>query len=167
LDLLIFPLQQAIDLPLENITIEKSNITFAIKDVPGEPTFNGSLSEDGSTISGEFTQDGGTFTFSLIKKSEQEKLYEAAKLEEKLQSIRTFIDSTMSQWHVAGLSVAIVKDNNILMTEGFGYRDVEKELPVTSQTLFAIGSSSKAFYCIFRSDSSLMKGVIDWDDSRN
>jgi len=33
------PLQQAIDLPLENITIEKSNITFAIKDVPGEPTF--------------------------------------------------------------------------------------------------------------------------------
>jgi len=156
------PLQQAIDLPLENITIEKSNITFAIKDVPGEPTFNGFLSEDGSTISGEFTQGGGTFTFSLIKKSEQEKLYEAAKLGEKLQAIRAFIDSTMSQWHVAGLSVAVVKDNDILMTEGFGYRDVEKELPVTSQTLFAIGSSSKAFTA-FSVGLLVDEGLIDWD----
>jgi len=57
------PLQQAVDLPLENITIEKSNVTFAIKDVPGDPTFNGTLSEDGNSIHGEFTQNGGTFAF--------------------------------------------------------------------------------------------------------
>jgi len=38
-------------------------------------------------------------------------------LGEKLQAIRAFIDSTMSQWHVAGLSVAVVKDNDILMLQ--------------------------------------------------
>ncbi len=156
------PLQQAIDLSLENITLENSNITFAIKDVPGEPTFNGNLSDDGNTISGEFTQSGATFPFSLIRKSEQEKLHEAEKLEEKLQAIRTFIDSTMSQWHVAGLSVAVVKDNEILMTEGFGYRDFENELPVSSQTLFAIGSSSKAFTA-FSVGLLVDEGIIDWD----
>ena len=156
------PLQQAVDLPLENITIEKSNVTFAIKDVPGDPTFNGTLSEDENTIHGEFTQNGGTFPFSLIRKSEQEKQDEAVKLEEKLQSIRTFIDSTMSQWHVAGLSVAVVKDNEILMTEGFGYRDIEKKLPVTSQTLFAIGSSSKAFTA-FSVGLLVDEGIINWD----
>jgi len=156
------PLQQAIDLPLENLILQNSNITFIIKDVPGEPTFNGNLSDDGNTISGEFTQSAGTFPFTLMKKSEQEKLDETAKLEETLHAIRTFIDSTMSQWHVAGLSVAIVKDNEILMTEGFGYRDFENELPVTSQTLFAIGSSSKAFTA-FSVGLLVDEGIIDWD----
>lgn len=156
------PLQQAIDLPLENIILQNSNITFAIKDVPGEPIFNGTMSVDGNTISGEFTQGGASFTFSLIRKSEQEKLDEAAKLENKLQAIRTFIDSTMSQWHVAGLSVAVVKDNKVLMTEGFGYRDFKNKLPVSSQTLFAIGSSSKAFTA-FSFGLLVDEGLVDWD----
>jgi CubicO group peptidase (beta-lactamase class C family) len=156
------PLQKAIDLPLENIILQNSNVTFAIKDVPGEPSFNGNFSDDGNTISGEFMQNGATFPFSLIRKSEQEKLDEAAKLEEKLQAIRTFIDSTMSQWHVAGLSVAVVKDNEVLMTEGFGYRDIENKLPVSSQTLFAIGSSSKAFTA-FSVGLLVDEGIIDWD----
>jgi len=156
------PLQQAIDLPLANINIETGNVTFDIKDVPGEPTFNGILSKDNNTISGEFTQSGGTFPFSIMKKSKNQKLEEAAKLEEKLHAIRTFIDSTMSLWNVAGLSAAIVKDNEILMNEGFGYRDVENELPVTHNTLFAIGSSSKAFTA-FSVGLLVDEGIIDWD----
>lgn len=156
------PLQQAIDLPLEIISYDLYGISFEIKDVPGNPTFTGKLSDDSSSLSGEFTQGGGTFSFSLSRKSELEKQREVQKITEKLEAIRTFIDTTMSQWHVAGLSVAVVKDNNVIMSEGFGYRDYEKQLPVTSQTLFAIGSSSKAFTA-FSVGLLVDEGLIDWN----
>ncbi|HVK60389.1 MAG TPA: serine hydrolase, partial [Bdellovibrionales bacterium] len=45
----------------------------------------------------------------------------------------------------SGLSIAIVKDGKVIFAKGYGYRDREKHLPVTSKTLFAIGSTSKAF----------------------
>ena len=156
------PLQQAIDLPLTDISVTDDGVSFMIQDVPGEPTFNGMLSQDGNTLSGEFTQGGGTFDFTLSRKSEVDKRNEAKKLEDKLDAIRTFIDTTMSTWHVAGLSVAVVKDNEVLMTEGFGYRDYENKLPVTSQTLFAIGSSSKAFTA-FSVGLLVDEGLIDWN----
>ncbi len=156
------PLQQAIDLPLEIISYDEERISFSIKNVPGNPTFNGILSEDFKSLNGEFTQGGGTFTFSLSRKSEVEKKQEAQKLEEKLDAIRTFIDTTMSTWNVAGLSVAVVKNNEVIMSEGFGCRDYEQQLPVTPQTLFAIGSSSKAFTA-FSVGLLVDDGLIDWN----
>lgn len=48
---------------------------------------------------------------------------------------------------VAGFAVAIVKGDSILYSKGFGYRDAEAKLPVTANTLFPIGSSTKAFTC--------------------
>src|SRR5262249_9659135 len=36
-------------------------------------------------------------------------------------------------------------DDKVLFLKGLGLRDVEQKLPVTPETLFAIGSSSKAF----------------------
>ncbi len=43
------------------------------------------------------------------------------------------------------MAVGVVKDGEVVYAKGFGYRDVENQLPVTSKTLFAIGSSTKAF----------------------
>jgi len=62
-----------------------------------------------------------------------------------LQGIRPFIEEQMKIWNVPGLAVAVVKDQEIIIAEGFGYRDVEARLEVTPETLFAIGSSTKAF----------------------
>ncbi|HXS58357.1 MAG TPA: serine hydrolase [Hanamia sp.] len=59
------------------------------------------------------------------------------------------LDVTFTQilkdWHAAGFAVAVVEKNKIIYAKGFGYRDVEKKLPVTPNTLFAIGSCTKAF----------------------
>ena len=44
-----------------------------------------------------------------------------------------------------GFSVAIVKGNEIIYAKGFGYRDLEQKLKVDENTLFAIGSTTKAF----------------------
>jgi CubicO group peptidase (beta-lactamase class C family) len=53
----------------------------------------------------------------------------------------------LGKWHASGFAVVVVEKNKIIYAKGFGYRDFEKKLPVTPNTQFAIGSSSKAFTC--------------------
>jgi len=65
---------------------------------------------------------------------------------------------------IPGMSLAIVKDGQIIFMKGFGYKDFEKKIPVTADTQFAIGSSSKAFTAL----SVLMsqdEGKLSLDDS--
>lgn len=51
----------------------------------------------------------------------------------------------MNQGKLPGLSVAIVKDGETVYKAGFGYANMETGEKVTSDTLFQIGSNSKAF----------------------
>ncbi|MGL5871436.1 MAG: serine hydrolase [Xenococcaceae cyanobacterium] len=59
--------------------------------------------------------------------------------------LKEYINARMPEWKVPGLAIAIVKDSEIVFCEGFGWRDVDRSLPVTPKTLFAIASCSKAF----------------------
>jgi CubicO group peptidase (beta-lactamase class C family) len=51
----------------------------------------------------------------------------------------------MARDQIPGLAVGVVERGHLVYARGFGYRDVDKHLPVTPDTLFAIGSCSKAF----------------------
>ncbi|MBS1667761.1 MAG: serine hydrolase [Bacteroidetes bacterium] len=51
----------------------------------------------------------------------------------------------LKEWHAPGFAVAVVEKNHIVYAKGFGYRDYESKIPVTPNTLFAIGSCTKAF----------------------
>jgi CubicO group peptidase (beta-lactamase class C family) len=51
----------------------------------------------------------------------------------------------MEQYQAVGLSVAIIKDNQVIYSKGFGYRDLENKLPVNEHTVFHIASMTKAF----------------------
>ena len=64
------PAQHASGLPLEAIGVEKDKCTFRIKGAPGEPTFTGTLSADGKTLPGDFTQGGQSFPFKLERAGE-------------------------------------------------------------------------------------------------
>lgn len=79
-----------------------------------------------------------------------------------MEWLRELIDNTMQEWKVPGLAIAIVKDNEIIFCEGFGFRDVEKGLKVTPETLFAIGSCTKAFTTIAMG-ILVEQGKLDWD----
>jgi hypothetical protein len=59
------PEQGLKDFPLSSISVVKDAVKFAMSGVPGNPAFDGKLSPDGQAISGNFTQGGGTITFSL------------------------------------------------------------------------------------------------------
>ena len=62
-----------------------------------------------------------------------------------LESIEKAIDARRKELGIPGLSLAIVKDDQIVYMKGLGEKDIEKKLPVTPDTRFAIGSASKAF----------------------
>ena len=62
------PAQMAEDFPLADVKVEGKAVSFRMADVPGDPSFMGTLSDDGKTISGPFTQSGGEFEFTLARK---------------------------------------------------------------------------------------------------
>ncbi|MFW9825110.1 MAG: serine hydrolase [Candidatus Thorarchaeota archaeon] len=54
----------------------------------------------------------------------------------------------MSKFSVPGLSVSVVKGNDIIFERGFGYRNLDQLKPMTNNTLAGIGSISKSFTAI-------------------
>jgi CubicO group peptidase (beta-lactamase class C family) len=68
----------------------------------------------------------------------------------------------MDEWKVPGLSIAIVKDKEVILSQGFGLRSRKDNLEVTPETLFAIGSCTKAFTAA--SMGILVdEGKVEWD----
>ena len=56
-----------------------------------------------------------------------------------------YADSVLKQFHIAGFAVAVVENDKVIYAKGFGYRDYDKRLPVTPNTVFPINSCTKAF----------------------
>ena len=62
-----------------------------------------------------------------------------------MKGFDSFVEKTMQDWNVPAVSIAIVKDGEVLLTKGYGFADVEGKRKADATTLFAIGSSTKAF----------------------
>lgn len=69
----------------------------------------------------------------------------SAAVDKRFDGLDTAFARVLKTWHAAGFAVAVVEKNKIVYAKGFGYRDVDNKLPVTANTLFAIGSCTKAF----------------------
>jgi len=79
-----------------------------------------------------------------------------------LEGFDRFVNETMEEWKVPGLAIAIVKDGKVILSKGYGFRDVKKKLKVMPKTLFAIGSCTKAFTAV--SVGMLVdEGKLSWD----
>lgn len=62
-----------------------------------------------------------------------------------LALIRKRIEAARKAGNVPGMSVAIVKDGKVIFAEGFGQSDVQKHRRATADTVYEIGSTTKAF----------------------
>lgn len=80
-----------------------------------------------------------------------------AKVVEQIPGIDSLLNQVLKDQYIAGFAVAVVKGDEVIYSKGFGYRDVENKKPVTPNTLFAIGSSTKAF-------TSGLLGLLEKDD---
>jgi CubicO group peptidase (beta-lactamase class C family) len=62
-----------------------------------------------------------------------------------LAAIEKALDDRRKELGIPGISLVIVKDDQIIYLKGLGVKDYERKTPVTPDTRFAIGSASKAF----------------------
>ena len=74
-----------------------------------------------------------------------------------------YVANAMKEWEVPGLAIAIVKDDRIVFAKGYGVRELGGTAAVDDHTLFAIGSSSKAFTAAALA-MLVDEGKIKWDD---
>src|SRR5437763_8904193 len=74
-----------------------------------------------------------------------------------------FIPAQMQKWKVPGVAIAVVQNGQVIYSHGFGLRDVKSNLPVTTKTIFAIGSISKSFTSLSMGMLN-DEGKLDWDN---
>ena len=79
-----------------------------------------------------------------------------------MESIERFVLEQLAAWEVPGCAVAVVHDGHVVLAAGWGQRDLETKLPVTSNTLFAIGSTTKAFTAA-TVGALVEDGLLEWE----
>lgn len=72
------------------------------------------------------------------------------------------LDSIRRAWNVPGMAVAVVAKGKVIHVKGYGWRDVEAQLPVTPDTKFAIASISKSF-TVSTLAALAKQGKLQWD----
>ncbi len=80
-----------------------------------------------------------------------------------LNGFDDYVNKALREWEVPGLAIAIVKDDRIVLAKGYGLRKLGDPTPVNERTLFAIGSSSKAFTAAAIA-MLVDEGKLKWDD---
>ena len=77
--------------------------------------------------------------------------------------VEAIAPKAMEKGKIPGFSIAIVLDDEVIYSAGFGARNVEENLPATPDTLYGIGSVTKSFVAL-----SIMQlveeGKISLDD---
>jgi CubicO group peptidase (beta-lactamase class C family) len=80
-----------------------------------------------------------------------------------LAEIDKYAEKVRTDWNVPGFAIAVVKDDKVIFTKGYGIRELGKTDKVDENTLFAIASNSKAFTAV--SLAMLVdEGKLNWDD---
>ncbi|MCP3905774.1 MAG: serine hydrolase [Planctomycetes bacterium] len=88
---------------------------------------------------------------------------EPGDLQQRLDRLAAELDAQRERLHVPGLSVAIVRDDTVVMARGFGERDLQRDLPATADTIYAVGSTTKAFTAALVA-MLVDDGTMTWDD---
>ena len=73
-----------------------------------------------------------------------------------------YVAQTMRDFKVPGVAIAVVHNGNVLVAKGYGLRDVENRLPITTKTLFPIASITKSF-TVTTLGMMVDQGIVDWD----
>src|SRR5277367_4215304 len=74
-----------------------------------------------------------------------------------------YVARDMKTFDVPGIAIAIVKDGKVVLAKGYGVRKLGEATPVDENTLFGIGSNTKAFTSAALA-SLVDAGKISWDD---
>jgi len=76
--------------------------------------------------------------FNFIRVSSQSKSFEISELEKQIKQVK-------KDWNIPGLAIAVIKKNSIIYSNTFGFGDIKNKKSVTNNTIFGLGSCTKAF----------------------
>jgi CubicO group peptidase (beta-lactamase class C family) len=74
-----------------------------------------------------------------------------------------YVARSIKTFEVPGMAVAIVKDGKVVLLKGYGVRKLGESTPVDENSLFGIGSNTKAFTAAALA-TLVDEGKISWDD---
>ena len=151
------PAQGAKDLPLEGITVEGDQVAFKLAGVPGDPLLQGEARGRRLVDQGDLHASRQVAGALAGRTADP-----IAAMKKSLDGFDAVVEKAIKDFKVPGLAIAVVKDGEVIYAKGFGQRDVEKDLPVTPRTLFAIGSCTKAF-TTFVMGTLVDEGKLEWD----
>lgn len=79
-----------------------------------------------------------------------------------LADFDAFVNAELKKWNAPGAAIVVVKDGKVVLQRGYGYRNLEKKLPMTPQTVQPIASITKSF--TVTSLATLVRdGKLAWD----
>jgi CubicO group peptidase (beta-lactamase class C family) len=153
--------QGANGIPVSAISLKDSKLSLTVDAVHG--TYEGIVNKDVSEIHGTWSQ-GSPLELDFKRAPAQAVPAAAAPPAAKptLDGLDDFVTQAMKDWKVPGLAIAVVQGDKLILAKGYGYRDMEKQLPVTPNTLFAIGSITKSF-TVTTLGMEMDEGKVEWD----
>ena len=86
----------------------------------------------------------------------------SAEVAQKLAGFDAFMEKTLKDWNAPGIGVGIVVGDKLVFAKGYGYRDYEKKLPITANTLYPIASNTKLFTAV-AAGFLVEEGKLTWD----
>ena len=86
-----------------------------------------------------------------------------AELAARLERLAESLEQARERAHVPGMSLAVVKDDRVVWSGGFGLADLESGRAADARTIYAVGSTTKAFTATLIGMLA-DEGRLDWDD---
>ncbi|MFT5733700.1 MAG: CubicO group peptidase (beta-lactamase class C family) [Planctomycetota bacterium] len=83
--------------------------------------------------------------------------------QQRLDALVERLEAARVEAHIPGMSIAIVQDGEVVLARGFGLADVEGNDAADAATVFAIGSTTKAFTSTVIG-MAVDEGKLTWDD---
>lgn len=77
--------------------------------------------------------------------------------------LSAYVHRAMALWKVPGLAVGIVQGGKVILARGYGVRELGKKARVDANTLFTIGSNTKAFTAAALG-LLVAQGKLRWND---
>jgi len=62
-----------------------------------------------------------------------------------IPDLDSLVADAMAEWKIPGLAIAVVQNREVALLKAYGQRDIEADLPVTTDTQFLICSITKTF----------------------
>ena len=80
-----------------------------------------------------------------------------------VSKVDALAQAALRAWNAPGIAVAIVRDDKVLLAKGYGVKERGQPDPVTTRSVFAIGSATKAFTTAAMA-ILIDEGKMSWDD---